>query len=73
MLSLPPAVMDLLHLEVGEAMGVSVDGEKLILQRKTSRAMYTLEELLSQCDANAPLPEEDREWLDSGPVGLELL
>ena len=73
MLSVPPAVMDLLHLEAGQTLGISVDGEKLILERKKSRPQYTLEELLSQCDASAPLPEVDRDWLDNEPVGLELL
>jgi antitoxin ChpS len=73
MLSVPPAVIDMLHLEAGQTMGISVDGDRLILQRKATRPRYTLEELLSQCDADAPLPEGDRAWLDSGPVGLELL
>jgi antitoxin ChpS len=73
MLSVPPAVIEMLHLEAGQTMGVSIDGDKLILQRKTTRPKYTLEELLSQCNTDAPLPEADRDWLDSGPVGLELL
>jgi antitoxin ChpS len=34
---------------------------------------YTLEELLAQCDASAELTTEEREWLDTRPVGSELL
>jgi antitoxin ChpS len=34
---------------------------------------YTLEELVAQCDPNAPLSEEDRAWLDAPPVGREVL
>jgi antitoxin ChpS len=34
---------------------------------------YTLEELLAQCDPEAAPSNEDREWLDDGPAGAELL
>jgi hypothetical protein len=36
------------------------------------RRRYTLEELLQKCDPDAPL-DQDREWLDSPPVGRELI
>jgi len=34
---------------------------------------YTLEELLTLCDATVPLTQEEREWLEDGPVGRELI
>jgi antitoxin ChpS len=34
---------------------------------------YTLTELLAQCDPSAEPTAEDREWLDSQPIGNELL
>ncbi|MGZ8218583.1 hypothetical protein [Methylomagnum sp.] len=34
--------------------------------------IYTLEELLAQCDPNAPVPEEVAEWLKAPPVGNEI-
>lgn len=34
---------------------------------------YTLDELLAQCDPQAPVSEEDRAWLDAPRVGGELL
>jgi antitoxin ChpS len=37
------------------------------------RPHYTLDELLAQCNPRAPRNKEDREWLDSGPVGGELI
>jgi antitoxin ChpS len=37
------------------------------------RPRYTLNELLAECDASAPMSDEDHVWLDSGPVGNELL
>jgi antitoxin ChpS len=33
---------------------------------------YTLDELLVQCDADAPISDEDRAWLDMPPIGREL-
>jgi hypothetical protein len=38
-----------------------------------ARPRYTLDELLGQCNASAELTAEDREWLDTKPVGSELL
>jgi antitoxin ChpS len=72
MMAVPPALLEMLHLEAGQTMGIAVDGERLVLQRKP-RPKYTLDDLLAQCDPNAPLNEEDREWLDSPPVGRELI
>jgi hypothetical protein len=37
------------------------------------RRQYALDELLEQCDAEAWRSEEEREWLDSTPVGGELI
>ncbi|AYH41795.1 antitoxin [Azoarcus sp. DN11] len=52
-------------------VGVSVDDGELIVERQRPR--YTLEELLAQCDGSAEESTEDREWLDTEPVGRELL
>ena len=35
--------------------------------------MHTLDELLAQCGEDSAIPADDRPWLDSGPVGKELL
>jgi antitoxin ChpS len=45
----------------------STNFEERVLHR------YTFEELLAQCDESATSCEEDQEWLDSPPVGRELL
>lgn len=37
----------------------------------TEQTSYTLSELLAQCDPNAPVPEELRDWEQAVPVGLE--
>jgi antitoxin ChpS len=71
MLAIPPAILDLLHLQAGATVGLVVDGERLVVEPKV-KPHYTLEELLAQCDASAPLTDEDRSWIDMLSVGREL-
>jgi len=37
------------------------------------RPRYRLAELLAQCDSSAMHTDEDRAWLDDGPVGREAI
>jgi len=71
MLAVPPAILDLLHLHAGSTVGLSVDGEHLVIDPRV-KPRYTLDELLSQCDPNAAISDEDRAWIDLPPVGREL-
>ena len=43
------------------------------LETRPRKGRYTLAELVDQCDPQAPMSEEDREWLDSPPFGREAL
>jgi antitoxin ChpS len=70
MMAVPPAFLDLLHLQAGAAVGVTVDGGRLVVEPKP-RPRYSLAELLAQCDFAQPMSSEEREWVDAGPVGLE--
>jgi antitoxin ChpS len=72
MLAVPPALLDVLHLAAGAKVGLAVDGGRLVVA-PAARPRYTIDELLAQCDASAPISAEDREWLDAGPVGGGLL
>jgi antitoxin ChpS len=72
MLTVPPAILDLLHLRVGETVGVTVDGGRLVIESSPT-PRYSLDELLAQCDVSAEVSDEDRVWLDDRPVGRELL
>lgn len=71
MMVVPPAILDMLHLHADEMVALAVEGERLIVE-PPKKPHYTLAELLAQCDANAPLSEEDRVWLDLPPVGKEI-
>ena len=76
MLTVPPAILDLLHLRAGETVGVTVDGGRLVIEpRQATR--YSLEDLLAQCypsaEANIETDALDRAWFADLPVGRELL
>ncbi|HCC56247.1 MAG TPA: antitoxin [Solibacterales bacterium] len=72
MLAVPPALLDILHLQPGAKVGIAVESGRLIVEPQP-RHRYTLNELLAQCDAKAPRAREEQAWLDSKPVGGELI
>lgn len=72
MLAVPPALLDMLHLQPGATVGIAVENGRLIVQPK-QRRRYTLDELLAQCNLKARRSKEEREWLDSKPLGGELI
>jgi antitoxin ChpS len=68
MLTVPPAFLDQLHLQL------AVEGERLVVQTRP-KPRYTLEELLAKCgpaSADEEMSEEDRIWINLPPVGREL-
>jgi len=72
MLALPPAILDMLNLKPGAAVGVTVSDGKLLIE-PAPRPRYTLAELLASSDYTSPQPPDEREWVDAPPVGRELL
>lgn len=72
MLAVPPALLDELQLQAGSKVDLTLDDGRLVVEPQL-RPRYTLDELLAQCDASAQITDEDREWLDTPPVGRELL
>ena len=71
MMTLPPTILEQLHLQAGATVGFETEGNCLIV--KPTHPRYTVEELLAECDPDAPITDEEREWLDSPPVGRELI
>lgn len=73
-LTIPKAHVRSLKLAEGERIGVSVTNGKLVADPSVrERPHYRLEDLLAQCDLEAPLSEEDRAWLDMPRIGNEEL
>lgn len=77
MLAVPPALLDILHLQPGATVGIVVEKGRIIVEPR-QRQRYTLKELLAKCDPKAPRArgrskKEQQEWLDSRPVGGEII
>jgi len=70
MLAVLPAILDLLHLEVGSTVALAVHGDCLVDPKVKPRD--TLDKLLRQCDPEALLSEADRLRIDAPPVAREL-
>ena len=71
MLAAPPALLDTLRLRPGAKVGIAIEGGRLVVEPQ-QRSRYTLDELLAQCP-KAARSKQDREWLNSKPVGGELI
>ncbi len=72
MLAVPPALIDMLHLRPGAKVDLEVRDGRLVVEPQR-RPRFTLDELLSQCNSKARRGQEEQEWLDSKPVGGELI
>ncbi|WP_375647093.1 AbrB/MazE/SpoVT family DNA-binding domain-containing protein [Bartonella sp. CR84HXZ] len=72
MLSIPPALLDVLHLSENTQVGLAIDNGKLVVKPQAFPS-YTLEELLAQCNPSDDFADGDMEWFDVKPVGRELL
>lgn len=72
MLAVPPAILDLLHLEAGNTVAMTVKDGLLVVDPQI-RPRYTLAELLAASDYSQPQPAEEREWIDAPAAGRELI
>lgn len=72
MLAIPPALLDVMEVTVGSTVGVAVEDGNLIVEPQR-RPSYSLDELIAQCDPDAPLDDETRAWIGGAPAGRELL
>lgn len=72
MLVIPPALLETLGLSANSRVEVSANAGRLVLEPGVC-PRYTLEELLSQCAESKDFSPDEREWLESPPVGRELL
>jgi len=73
MLAVPSVFLERLRLKAGNTVGMVTtdDGNLVIVPRPRPR--YTLAELLVESDYSQPMPDEEREWLNSPAVGKELV
>lgn len=72
MLTVPPALLDVLQLQAGAKVGIAVESGRLVVEPQL-RPRYTLDELLAQCKPKSRRSKHEREWLDGKPAGRELI
>jgi antitoxin ChpS len=72
MLAVPPALLDILQLQPGTKVGIAIERGRLVVEPQ-QRPRYTLEQLLAQCNPKAHRTRQEQEWLESKPVGGELI
>lgn len=71
-LRIPSATIKAWGVREGDSIELTVQDDTLLAKPKRKR--YTLDELLAKCDKKNMAPtEEDRLWLDSPPMGKEIL
>ena len=72
MLTVPPALLDILHLQPGAKVSIAVENGRLIVEPQQLRRC-TLDELVAQCNPRVPRGKAEQEWLDCKPVGGEII
>ena len=71
---IPKQWLSLLGLEAGAKVELILEAGHLTLkpQPRPARKRYSLAELLADCDPEAPLPDEMREWDETPATGREV-
>ncbi len=69
---LPAPMLRTLSLEIGQAVDLNIEDGRLVVTAKT-RKRYSASELNAQCDFNAPMPDDIKEWNQAPAVGTESL
>ena len=72
MMAIPKPFLETLGLAANSKVEVTIEDGRLITIPR-ARPKYTLEELIAQCDLDAPWSEEEREWMDTPSVGNEIV
>ncbi|WP_117195291.1 AbrB/MazE/SpoVT family DNA-binding domain-containing protein [Rhizobium terrae] len=72
MMAIPKPVLEELGLSANTKLEVSAEGGRIVAAPQ-KRPRYTLEELIAQCDLDAPWSEEELEWMNAPSVGNEII
>jgi antitoxin ChpS len=72
MVAIPKPMLEALDLAPDSAVGRSVKAGKLVIEPRPRRR-YLLDELLAKYKPSARPSPEERDWLESPPVGREVI
>ncbi len=70
---IPSELLRRLNLKDGDSIVIAEVKNSLVITKATNRPHYSMDELLSQCDLSASMPEELTEWDSIPPAGDEVL
>ncbi|MGI6656293.1 MAG: AbrB/MazE/SpoVT family DNA-binding domain-containing protein [Desulfobulbus sp.] len=73
MLTVPPAFLEQLRLKPGNAVGLAITEDGMLVVHPNPRPQYTLAELLEESEYSRQLTDEERQWVDAPAVGKEIL
>ena len=73
MVAIPPHMLEALSIGPNMSVGISLAGNKLILEPEAKKKRLGLEARLAMCDFTIPMSAEEREWLDLPSVGREIV
>lgn len=69
-MAIPKHILEMAQLRAGTQVEIDIQDGRIVIIPKKPR--YTLAELMAQCDLSQGMDEEEREWLETPPVGEEL-
>ena len=69
----PAQLLDDLGMESGDKVLVTGERGRMVVTRVQEKPVYTLEELMAECDLSAPRDESSVEWDGMQAAGNEIL
>ena len=72
MFAIPKPMLDGLGLHANQQVGLSISEGWMIVDPKV-KPRYSLVELLAECDFDAPMGIDEREWLNTPTIGREII
>jgi len=71
-MTIPAALFKAQGLSIGDTVDIEEHDGYLVVRKVTDKPKYTLEQLIAQCDKNAPAMEELNDWETAEKVGNEI-
>lgn len=69
----PASFLKKLNINDGDSINIFEDGERIVIERINQRPKYSLDDLISQCDANASSSIDLQDWENMEATGSEEL
>lgn len=70
---LPAQLLKKLHLRLGDDVSIKEDGMRIVIEPAKTRRKYRLQDLVAQCNPNAPVADDLQAWDNAPTAGEELL